>query len=216
VIHPVKKHDTLSNEITEYVADMNIALTYHHFQDDWKDDKSILGLAGVNALKKAYKKINRKYPRQCSEISESLNRLAECEKNNEMNLDTVARCFGELMSALFTYKEDMWEDGLRRMGFYLGKFIYILDAYDDIEKDIKHGSYNPLIPTYNNETFDTDCRSILTLMMAECTREFEKLPCLQDMDILGNILYEGVWTKFDKIKNERTMRKEQQNDSKSI
>ena len=203
VVHPVRKHDTLCNEITEYVADMNIALTYHHFLDDWQDEKSIAGLAGAKVLKRYYKKISKKYPRQCKEIGRCLSQLQECEKAGEKSIDMVARCFGELMAELFTYQQDRWEESLRKIGFYLGKFIYIMDAYDDIEKDKKHNSYNPLILVSNKDGFDADCRNMLTMMMAECTGEFEKLPCLVDIDILRNILYQGVWTKFDKINKER-------------
>jgi hypothetical protein len=203
LVHPVKKHDTLVNEITEYVADMNIALTYHHLLDDWKDEKNLAGLAGAGMLKKHYKEIKKQYPRQCKTIQESLMRLQECEKQGETNLDVVAGCFGELMAELFIYHEDRWEESLRKIGFYLGKYIYILDAYDDMDKDQKHGSYNPLLASKEMSTFVEDCRSILTMMMAECTREFEKLPCLLDIDILHNILYDGVWTKFDEIQKDR-------------
>jgi hypothetical protein len=203
IVHPVRKHDTLCNEITEYVADMNIALTYHHLLDDWQDEKSIAGLAGAKTLEGDYHKVSKKYPRQCQRIGECLERLQTCEKDQETDIDLVSRCFGDLMSELFTYRLDMWEEPLRKVGFYLGKFIYILDAYDDINKDIKHNSYNPLKPICKKETFETDCRNMLILMMADCTREFEKLPCLIDVDILRNILYEGVWTKFNKINEER-------------
>ncbi|MGB8451758.1 MAG: DUF5685 family protein [Anaerocolumna sp.] len=216
VIHPVKKHDTLYNEITEYVADMNIALSYYHFLDDWQDEKSIPGLAGATALKRAYNKISKKYPRQCNVIRESLNRLLECEENKETNIDIVARCFGELMSEIFVYHQDMWEESLRKTGFYLGKFIYLLDAYDDLEKDIKNKSYNPLIGIYKDESYEEKCESMLTMMMAETTRAFEKLPCLLDIDILRNILYEGVWTKLDTIKLREMKGKEHKNDSESI
>lgn len=204
LVHPVKKHDNLCNEITEYVADMNIALTYHHFLDDWNDDKSIAGLFGAKFLKKTYKKISIKYPRQCKMIKESLDKLQECELNNEENIDIVSRPFGELMSELFVYQNDMWEESLRKIGFFLGKYIYILDAYDDIEKDIEKGSYNPLKNRYKANTFDSDCRNMLTMMIAECSNEFEKLPCLLDVDILQNILYDGVWTKFEKIIKDRS------------
>lgn len=216
LVHPINKHDTLCNDITEYVADMNIALTYHHLMDDWMDEKSMAGLAGAGVLKRDYRKICRNYPKKCQVISECLGQLQECEKQKEQNLDLVSRCFGELMSELFAYQSDIWDQGLRRMGFFLGKFIYILDAYDDIEKDKEHGSYNPLISISEKETFDTECRTILTMMMAECTREFEKLPCLLDIDILHNILYDGVWTKFDKIQKERSIKEGTQNDSKPL
>lgn len=216
IVHPVKRQNIISNEITEYVADMNIALTYHHLMDDWQDDKSIAGLTGTQVLKGYYKKICKKYKKQCEGISEALNRLQECEKNEVTDIDQVSRCFGDLMAELFAYREDMWEEKLRRLGFYLGKFIYILDAYDDIEKDIKHKSYNPFRKTFHQEDFDDNCSNMLTLMMAECSRQFEQLPCLTDAVILRNILYEGVWTKFNKIHDDRIKRKVQNNDSKSI
>jgi hypothetical protein len=107
------------------------------------------------------------------------------------------------MAGIFTYQKDIWDESLRKIGFYLGKYIYILDAYDDLEKDKKNSSYNPLLSISDGETFKEDCRNMLTLMMAECTREFEKLPCILDVDILRNILYDGVWTKFDAINSKR-------------
>ncbi len=214
--HPVRKHDTLCNEITEYVADMNIVLTYYHLLDDWQDEKSMLGFSGAALLKRQYKKVNKKYPRQCDVIRESLSKLKECEKKNETDIDAVSRCFGELMAELFVYQKDRWESSLRKIGFYLGKFIYILDAYDDIEKDRKNNSYNPLKASFEQEDFEEKYNEILMMMMAQCSNEFEKLPCLQDSDILRNILYEGVWTKLKKIQDERIKRKEQKNDYKSI
>jgi hypothetical protein len=216
LVHPVKKHDTLINEITDYVADMNIALTYHHLLDDWKDEKNIAGLAGAGALKKAYKQIEKKYPRQCSSIKDNLARLQECEKGEKTDIDLVSGCFGDLMGELFLYKEDRWQATLRRMGFFLGKYIYILDAYDDLEKDEKHNSYNPFRNAQNREGYEEEIQNYLTMMMAECTREFEKLPCLWEADILHNILYDGVWTKYETIQKERSKRKEQSNDHKSI
>lgn len=206
LVHPMKKHDTLANEITEYVADMNIVLTYHHLMDDWQDEKKVAGFAGAGILKPYYKKLLDKYPRQCKEISAALSRLKTCEEAKETNIDEVSRCFGELMAELFVYRRDRWEDILRKIGFYLGKYIYILDAYDDLEKDRKHRSYNPLLSICGRESFEEDCKTMLILMMAECTKEFEKLPCLLDVDILRNILYQGVWTKFDKIQNARTVK----------
>jgi hypothetical protein len=65
----------------------------------------------------------------------------------------------------------------------------------------------------DKETFEDDCRNMLTMMMAQCTKEYEMLPCLLDNDIHHNILYDGVWTKFDEIQKERNIRKEQKHDS---
>ena len=129
--------------------------------------------------------------------------LAQCEERKEENIDITARYFGKLMGELFVYKKDVWEKTLRDMGFYLGKFIYIMDAYDDVEKDMEQGSYNALIPGYEEPDFDDKCRDMMNYVLAECTNQFEKLPCIEDVEILRNILYAGVWTKYDKKKLEK-------------
>ncbi len=203
IVHPVKKHPMLTNEITDYAAAMNIALSYHHFVDDWEDERSKLGLAGEKILRRRYKRIATKYPRQCKAIETSLKKLSEYEKTKERSVDLVSGCFGELMSELLIYREDAFSATLRNMGFYLGKFIYLIDAYEDIEKDIKNNSYNVFTEKVNEKDFDEECGQILLMMMAETTKEFEKLPLFEGVDILRNILYQGVWTKYNKLLDSR-------------
>ena len=116
------------------------------------------------------------------------------------------------MSELFLYKEDEWKQTLSRMGFFLGKYIYIIDAYEDIEKDLKKGNYNPFKEIYKNEDFDNFVERILTMMISECAMEFENLPIIEDVDILRNILYSGVWAKFKAIRNKRRQVEEEKND----
>ena len=48
------------------------------------------------------------------------------EKSGEKDIDKMAGCFGKIMEEIFAWKQDVWEDTLRRMGFFLGKFIYLL------------------------------------------------------------------------------------------
>ena len=203
VVHPMKKQRMLYSEITEYAADMNIILTYYKFVDDWKDDKSKIGLVGFHALRKTYLQLEERYPEKCPVIRKSMKLLQQCEERDEQNIDVISRYFGELMSELFVYKQDVWEKTLRRMGFYLGKFIYIMDAYDDVEKDIQGGNYNPLISLYKEKDFDERCRDMMNFVLAECTSQFERLPCIEDAEILRNILYAGVWNKFDKKLTEK-------------
>lgn len=208
VVHPVKKHDMLFNEITEYAADMNIVLTYFHFADDWNDEKSKVGLAGMRALRKTYLKIREQYPKKCEKIRRCLVRLQKAEKRKEESIDVVSGYFGELMGELLLYKEDVWKHTLKRLGFYLGKYIYILDAYDDLEKDKETGSYNPLLPLYHDEKYEEKCGQMLTLVLAECSSAFERLPCIEYGDILRNILYVGVWNKYDEKQKKITENEE--------
>ena len=204
LVHPIKKHPFLTNTITEYAADMNIALTYHKLLDDWKDDKSAKGLAGSKVFLNKYRKIEREYPRQCKKIEEMLLKLQALEEENSQNLDEVAGCFGELMAELFIYRKDEWEATLRSLGFFLGKFIYLIDAYEDVEKDIQNKSYNPLIELSQQDNFEETCNQLLVMMMAECGKALEKLPLIVDVELLRNIIYAGVWTRYDKLRYEKS------------
>lgn len=203
VRHPMKKQKMLYNEITEYAADMNLILTYYKLLDDWQDERKGTSLAGLRLLHKTFLELKEQYPKKCEIVRKCLGLLRQCEKRQEDNIDVTARYFGKLMSELFVYKEDVWEKTLRKIGFFLGKYIYILDAYDDIEKDMENDNYNALIFLYGEEDFDKKCEEMLTYVLAECTSEFEKLPCVEDAEILRNILYAGVWDKFDKKRKEK-------------
>ena len=211
-LHPVKKIPMLQNEISEYGAKMNILLVYFKCEDDWKDDKSLKGIAGMHLFRKKAKELCREYKRQAQVIQKQLKVLASYEEKQEENLDLVAGAFGALMAELFVYKEDMWEKELRNFGFYLGKFIYIMDAYDDLEDDLKTGSYNPLKAVKHNckneEDYENTIYQILVMMMAEATGAFEKLPVLWDSENLRNILYSGVWAKYNKKQKEKQEKQE--------
>lgn len=136
------------------------------------------------------------YKEKVELISRYLDELQQYEETGETNIDLVAGSFGKIMSVLFTPKDDQWAPILSRMGFFLGKFIYILDAYKDLEKDLKKGSYNPFKNICKDEDFDDRIKQMLTMMMAACSKEFEFLPILDNANILRNILYAGVWTKY--------------------
>ncbi len=207
-VHPVKKQNMLRNEFSEYAADMNLILAYYHLKDDWQDEKKAGALLGMKALRKRAEKAVKQYPRQSKVIQRELKALARLEAEDSQDLDATAGCFGRLMEELFIYKKDMWEESLRAMGFYLGKFIYLMDAYEDLEQDLKDGNYNPLKELRHAEDYEKRCGDILQMMMAECSVAFEKLPCLVDADILRNILYAGVWTRYHKIQKKREEKNE--------
>lgn len=187
--HPMASHRYWETTCTEYAADMNILLAYYKNIDDWNDDQSLVAKSMAARLKPYIGKIEEDWPRQCEAVERRLRELAKMERRNELNPDLPANCFGNLMAELFVMEEDRFSDTLRRMGAALGRFIYLLDACNDLKSDIKKQRYNPLIAQ-----LDTDFTPILTLMMGECTAEFEKLPVESDINILRNILYSGVWT----------------------
>ena len=203
IIHPVIRQTVRRTEITEYAADMNLILTYYKCMDDWKDEKKLLRLGYAKLLEGNNKKTETAYREKTDRIVSLLSQLTEWENAGETDIDKMSGCFGKIMEEIFAYRKDNWEPTLRRMGFYLGKFIYLLDAYDDVEKDRANGNYNPFSEDYIMEGFDDKVYGILTMMMAETCREFEKLPIIRYGDILRNILYSGVWCRFQAIRKKR-------------
>lgn len=198
-LHPTKKRTVWMNEATDYAADMNVILAYHNLIDDWKDDKAYTKKAFVKMLDKDYTRIMSKYPRQVKAVEEFMRRTEEVEKNHETNLDAVAGLTGEMVGEVFCWKEDEWAEEMRSLGFYMGKFIYIMDAYEDYDRDLQKNEYNPLVYMREDsaQDFETLCRLLLTSMMSECAKSFERLPILMHADILRNILYSGVWSKYE-------------------
>ncbi len=191
VLRPMKRHPYLVTAATPYAADMNIILSYYQSLDDWNDDHNPAAGEKSRRLKKFLDRIEETNPAQCVAIADCLQRLGEMEKAGEINPDLPANCFGELMGALFLWRRDAYAENLWRMGSSLGRFIYLLDAVNDLKADIKKQRYNPLVTQ-----IETDFTPLLTMIMAECTAEFEKLPILRDRHILQNHLYTGVWQKY--------------------
>lgn len=198
-LHPTKRRTVWINEATDYAADMNLILAYHNLIDDWKDDKAYSKKALAKMLDKDYERVKEKYPRQVAAIEEYMRKTEEVERRGETNLDAVAGLTGEMVGEVFCWHEDEWAEELRTLGFYMGKFIYIMDAYEDYDADVRKKKYNPLKYTLkeSKEDMDTFVRLVLTSMMSECAKSFERLPILLHADILRNVLYSGVWSKYE-------------------
>ena len=218
VIHPTGRKLAYINEATAYAADMDILLSYHNFMDDYRDDGSRTKQLLASVLKKDCERIRGKYPRQVQAVEDYMRRLGEAQTRNEKNLDIVSGYTGEMLGELFVWIEDIWAKELRNMGFYMGKFIYLMDAYDDLEKDTRKGSYNPLryLKRQSGKDYETFCRQTFTSLMSECAKSFERMPILLHSEIIRNILYSGVWTRYEylQLKRRRDREKEQERTSK--
>ncbi len=204
IAHPFEKHTTRCNEFTEYAADMNIILSYYSCLDDWRDEHKMHKLLASKLLKKKSTRAGADYGHKAAVIKDRLDRLHASEAESETDIDKVAGYFGDIMSELFAVREDDWEVPLRQMGFYLGKFVYLMDAYDDLEKDAKSGSYNPFLTMKDDPEFDEKVRQILTMMISRSCEAFELLPCVENLPILRNILYSGVWTRYNSVRAARS------------
>ncbi len=215
-LHPTKKKTYVRSGVMQYAASMNIVLSYYNLLDDYQDEGKSGKKRLADYLKPIVDRIRENYPRQVSAIEKYIKDLDEAEHRQEENLSIVSALTGEMLGQLCCYKDqDVWNDSLYNLGFYLGKFIYIMDAFEDLEEDEKKHNYNPLL--FQKEKcscHETLCKQLLTTQIAECTREFERMPILKNAEIIRNILYSGVWTKYDYIQL-KAEKKEEKTDKKS-
>ena len=202
-LHPVKPHHAVTHACTRYAADMNILLAYYKCLDDAADEKSLRGRAGQAALKKAFMRVRADWPVQCQTVQESLAALTELEKAESTDLDALTRQSGRMLGACFLWRQDAFAPYLREMGDALGRFIYLMDAYEDYDGDEKHRRFNPLRALHAQPDYEERMEEILTLEMSRCARAFECLPIQQDAGLIRNVLYSGVWGSYARLKEKR-------------
>lgn len=203
IAHPFESHQTRNNVFTEYAADMNALFAHYKCQDDWKDERKFWKLFYGRLLEGRTRGLGEAYEQKIRTINLLMQGFSDAEKVQDPQIDTLAGLFGRVMGEIMAVREDEWAESLRRLGFFLGKFIYICDAYEDVEADIKKGTPNPLKHRYGNPDFEEESKTILMMMMSECCREFEKLPILENVEILRNILYSGVWCRYEAAREKR-------------
>ena len=208
-LHPGKKKLAYINEASVYASDMNVLLSYYNLVDDWEDDHSLPKYMISQMLKKDYRRIARKYPRQAQAVETYVRHLDMLERKKEDNIDAISGLTGEMLGEIFAWKDDIWAEELHCLGFYMGKFIYLMDAYEDLDKDARKNEYNPFmkLAKQNHRDFETISKLILTSMMSECAKSFERLPILLHADIIRNILYSGVWSKYEYLQEKKKKRR---------
>jgi len=212
IAHPLKKRFVVSSDVyAEYASDMNIILTYYSLQDKWVDEKNPVGKAGTIALKIPFKKAKKLHPEKCKYIESCLKKLSELEQNGCDSVDEAAEPFAAMMRELFEcghIKDEKQKKTLGWLGYNLGRWIYILDAWDDIEDDINKQNYNPILMQYNYKGESIPEFKIkiyntvnfnLTYSLSEAEKAYSLLGIEKNKGRLDNILYSGLIVKTDKV-----------------
>lgn len=213
IAHPVvKRHIVKSSGIIDYASDINILLAYYNLEDNRRDAGSLTSGAALLLLKRAQRKLRRKYPDKCDIIESRLDELHRLESEGCSSMDMAAEPFAKLMEEVTAYgplcNEEKSSEVLRWIGYNLGKWIYILDAFDDIEKDVKEKNYNPLVNQYKyaNEDIIEFKKGIrervefnLTYSLNQIARAYDLLEVKMNQGILENIIYMGMLRKTENI-----------------
>ena len=159
--HPLKnKPMIINNKALEYTAAMNVSLVYYKLIDDVNDDKSLKSKVESVALSPYKRKFNRNVTMINDIIEENLNMLSNLEKNKEFSsIDEISHPFSLIVAKILElYPEEIDDDSdelryeLYDLGYALGKWIYLIDALDDLKEDIEKDKFNPINYLYNKNT----------------------------------------------------------------
>ncbi len=196
-VHPGVKHVIRVSDVTEYAADMNILMAMYKCRDDWNDEKRISAKLLADLLRSKTGKTGKAYEAKAEVIKKALSDMDEIEKKNIPDPEGMAELFGKCMAEVYAYKKDEWEKYLRTFGDELGRAIYLMDAYIDIEKDVKKGHYNPFSDIKDRDDLEGLARDMITAHLQEACIAFEKMPLIENVSILRNVLYSGIWIRFN-------------------
>lgn len=202
IAHPFRKRAmAVESKAIDFSACVGVMLTYLKFKDDLYDDKSIKALFGMALFYGGMRKARGKHPGVYDEIQKCLKELSALEKSGCTVADEVADVFGRLLgssAAPFADKEN--EKQLYWLMYHLGRWIYLIDAAEDFEKDIKSKNYNPYKFSYNNmKELADDVVLPLTLTLESVASAFELLDIKKNREILNNIIYQGTLVKQTEI-----------------
>ncbi len=202
IVNPLKEKKHISNEITEYAASMNILLSYYKLQDNVADDGGIKNKLAEIAYRKSFDTALKKYPEKARAIKENLDRLSDLEKSESTNIDEISNTFGNLMAEVFSYKDDEYAQRLKNVGFNIGKYIYILDAFADLDDDIKNKSYNPFISYKDDrEALKMRVDKVISMILSRLEMNILSLDLNLNKTIIENILYSGIYLRYKGILN---------------
>ena len=200
IVNPFKKKKKISSEVTEYAANMNVLLTYYKIEDNLADDNRLKDKLAYNLYKGRLKKAYDAYEYKANYIKSQLEALQELEKSKSTNIDLVSNTFGRLMAEIFAYRKDENEAHLRKIGFNIGKYIYILDAYEDLDMDYKKGRYNPFIEYIDKkQELKIKVDNMISLSLGMVANSIEKLDIDINNAIIENIIYSGVFLRYQNI-----------------
>lgn len=175
-------------------------LNYYKLLDNIQDEKGLKKF-GYTLLKplfsSAHKKAARNYPDIESIVSQYIENQRINEATNKDNIDMAAEPTAVCMAKLFkTLSDDeMTVRCLDRVGYSIGRYIYILDAAVDLDEDIKLGRYNPLINSDHSTDF---IAAQLNICIAEAIKAYELIDIKKFKNILDNLMYLGLQDTFKK------------------
>ena len=187
-------------------------LTYHKLRDDLSDKgfgKKLIAAVLLPFFSSARKKAGRLYPDMDKKLAKAMKEQGRIEKERTASIDKAAHPTGAMMSAVFSPlgRDREQRELLSRFGYLLGRYVYLCDALDDLEGDVKSGSYNPLcVMFYNDNDNGTArkkakkyCTDSVMLTLGDLAEVYTKLQPVKHKDIIDNVIYLGLKNSFSEV-----------------
>ena len=195
-------------EALEMPSAAAMIMLYYKILDNIADERGFKKM-GYRLLKpifkKAHKKAASKYPEIENIVKDYIEAQNMLERNNCRELDRVADPTANALAKLLSLcsEDESQKRVLNRLGYCVGRYIYLLDAACDLEKDIKSGSYNVL--KYEHKECEgakqfaaNRVKPQLYFCVNEAAKAFELLDIKKYKTIVGNIIYLGMEDTFIK------------------
>lgn len=147
--HPIKKRSVLNpTPLTDKIAVGNVILTYLNVYDDVVDGGGAKKKAALSLYKKSYRKAQKQWGELDTTICLRYEQLRQLEKSSCESLDAVAHSFATLSQDFCKMVLGREDEFAETLCYNVGKWIYLIDALDDAEKDLKRKNYNPFVSCY--------------------------------------------------------------------
>lgn len=209
ILNPIKKKSiVVSNHLTEQVINLNVLLADFKLDDDIIDNNKLSKKFFKFLIRRKVKRARQKLPEIYERIRKARIEQNNIENDNNKSIDKAAHPFASMIRDIFKLmaKERYTED-IGSLAYQLGRFIYIVDAIDDIDKDILNKDYNPVKLYYpdiysKEDLFDKhseDVDFILNSTYNEIRRCYSNTDFKLCEGVVTNILWYGLKSTINKI-----------------
>lgn len=203
IVNPLKKKACLTTcEDLTFGASTAMIMFYYKLKDNYDDggikDKS-LSLSLMPFARQAKRKAAKRYPYLDEIVSECINQQNIVEHSDSLSIDYAAEPSAGALGRIFEcLSDDKTEQTvLNRLGYFVGRFVYFIDALDDLEDDIKTGGYNIFYKKFvaqqntNLEQIKECAKGVINLTIGQIASAYELLNIKHYKTILDNIIYLG-------------------------
>lgn len=209
--NPLKKCNYCKNlDAIDMPAAAAMIMLYYKILDNIADERGIKKIAFLclkPIFSSAHKKAAKNYPKIEQAVREYINRQNAIELSGSTSMDEAADPTAKVMEKILCACSDNETEQrvLKRLGYCLGRYIYLLDAAVDLDDDIKKGSYN-VLKNIEQQQLKERITAQLYFCVNEASKAFELLDIKKYKTILGNIVYLGLEETFLKeLNNERSV-----------